>query len=388
MKNITYINAGAGSGKTYTLTELLSEVLGGKKARPDEVILTTFTVKAANDFKEKSKAKLFEKGLFAEANMLDGALIGTIHSVAYSIISKFWYYLGLSPKPQIMTEDDGDVYRAQSLGVLPTNDELDFLKDFAEKFDIKEAMSSIIDYDFWQGHLNAIIGFSTNYEISDYDLSRSRSKAAFESFVNPNAPILPSTEEVGDALKILEEIFDTQKDSDANNKRKETLKELKRRVSRPSFAFYKDLLKLGTAIKATKNHPEIVPINERIALMWQTKDVYNYVAKYIDVIFDLAERWRDQYETFKKERNILDFNDLEKYLLQLLRTPFAAREIGEKYKYVFAYPDKDIRGFQRPCTAFILGRRHKAVNLWLPGLGHITDRCCYKENRRKLIGRM
>ena len=38
MKNITYINAGAGSGKTYNLTELLSDVLGKKKARPDEVM--------------------------------------------------------------------------------------------------------------------------------------------------------------------------------------------------------------------------------------------------------------------------------------------------------------------------------------------------------------
>lgn len=211
MKNITYINAGAGSGKTYNLTELLSDVLGKKKARPDEVILTTFTVKAANDFKEKSKAKLFEKGLFEEANMLDGALIGTIHSVAYSIISKFWYYLGLPPKPQIMTEEDGDVYRAQSLGSLPTKEELDFLKDFAEKFEIKEAMATTVDYDFWQGQLNAIIGFTTNYEIADYAKSIELSKRAFKEFVNPDAPTLPSTDEITEALEILNEIFKPRK---------------------------------------------------------------------------------------------------------------------------------------------------------------------------------
>ncbi|MDE6339725.1 MAG: UvrD-helicase domain-containing protein, partial [Muribaculaceae bacterium] len=239
MNNITYINAGAGSGKTYTLTELLSGALGEKKVRPDEVILTTFTVKAANDFKEKSKAKLFEKGLFEEANMLDGALIGTIHSVAYAIISKFWYFLGLPPKPQIMTEDDGDVYRAQSLGSLPTKAELDFLKEFAEQFEIKDPNSSNIDYDFWQSHLNAIIGFTTNYEISCYDKSRELSKAAFTEFVNPDAPALPTKEEVTEALGILKEIFDLQKESDTNNRRKESLKELNRRASRPSFALYK-----------------------------------------------------------------------------------------------------------------------------------------------------
>ena len=295
MKNITYINAGAGSGKTYTLTEKLFEVLGSKKARPDEVILTTFTVKAANDFKEKAKAKLFEKGLFDEANMLDGALIGTIHSVAYSIISKFWYYLGLPPKPQIMTEDDGDVYRSQSLGNLPTKEELDFLKEFAEKFEIKDGRNVSVDYDFWRGHLNAIIGFTTNYEISTYDRSREVSKGAFAEFVNPNAPALPTPAEVREAIEILKGIFDCQKESAANNNRKETLKELSRRASRPSFALYKELLKLGTSITATKKHPYIARINEKLTLMWQTKEVYDYMARYIDLAFDLAERWRDQY---------------------------------------------------------------------------------------------
>lgn len=346
MKNVTYINAGAGSGKTYNLTELLSEVLGTKQARPDEVILTTFTVKAANDFKEKSKAKLFGKGMFEEANMLDGALIGTIHSVAYSIISRFWYYLGLPPKPQIMTEEDGDVYRAQSLGTLPTKMELDFLKDFAEQFEIKEPMGSMIDYDFWQCHLNAIIGFTTNYEIKDYDKSRERSKAAFRDFVNPDAPALPSRDEVRNVLMTLQGIFDVQRDTPTNDRRKDAVRELMRRASRPTFALYKELSKLGKSIKAAENHPAVAAVNRSLDLMWQSKEVYDRIARYIDLVFTLAERWRDQYEQFKKERNILDFNDLEKYLLTLLRTPFAAREIGAKYRYVFVDEFQDCSPIQ------------------------------------------
>ena len=33
MKNITYINAGAGSGKTYTLTEKMCELITQKKSK-------------------------------------------------------------------------------------------------------------------------------------------------------------------------------------------------------------------------------------------------------------------------------------------------------------------------------------------------------------------
>lgn len=345
MKNVTYINAGAGSGKTHTLTELLSGVLKSGKARPDEVVLTTFTVKAANDFKNKSKATLFEQGLFDEANMLDAALIGTIHGVAYSIISKFWYYLGLPPKPRIMTEDDGNVYRSQSLGSLPTKEELEQLHRFADSFEIKD-VNQAVDYNFWQAHLNAMIGFTTNYEITDYARSRERSKAFYREFVDTDAPALPTEEEVRRALKALKDIFDTQKETATNNNRKEKVKELERRINEAGFGFYKDLLRLGTSIGVVKENPDVALVNDKLYSMWQSKEVCAVVESYIDIMFDLAERWRKQYEIFKKTRKILDFNDLEKYLLQLLHTPFFAQQIGAQYRYVFVDEYQDCSPIQ------------------------------------------
>ena len=68
MKNVTYINAGAGSGKTYRLTKTLTELIEAGNVNPEQVILTTFTIKAANEFKEKAKAFLFEEGMYDEGN--------------------------------------------------------------------------------------------------------------------------------------------------------------------------------------------------------------------------------------------------------------------------------------------------------------------------------
>ena len=67
MKNVTYINAGAGSGKTYRLTETLTNLIKSEKVKPEQVILTTFTTKAANEFKEKAKAFLYDEGLYDAA---------------------------------------------------------------------------------------------------------------------------------------------------------------------------------------------------------------------------------------------------------------------------------------------------------------------------------
>ena len=56
MRNITYITAGAGSGKTYTLTKKLVDFLNKEGGyQPGEIVLTTFTELAASEFKEKAR---------------------------------------------------------------------------------------------------------------------------------------------------------------------------------------------------------------------------------------------------------------------------------------------------------------------------------------------
>ena len=79
MKNITYISAGAGSGKTYKLTHILADSIKDKKVKPEQIIMATFTEKAASELKEKARASLYECGLYDEAIQLDQAMIGTVH---------------------------------------------------------------------------------------------------------------------------------------------------------------------------------------------------------------------------------------------------------------------------------------------------------------------
>ena len=47
-----FISAGAGSGKTYRLTQILHEKLSSGEIRPSGVIATTFTRKAATELRE------------------------------------------------------------------------------------------------------------------------------------------------------------------------------------------------------------------------------------------------------------------------------------------------------------------------------------------------
>ena len=130
MKNIQYINAGAGSGKTTTLTKILSEKLGNGDYKPSEVILTTFTELAASEFREKSRERLYSDNHADVAAELDSATIGTVHSVALNFIKKYWYLIGVSPDMKVMSEDDLQVYISESLGDYVNPDDLDFFRSY------------------------------------------------------------------------------------------------------------------------------------------------------------------------------------------------------------------------------------------------------------------
>ena len=53
MKNTTFVSAGAGSGKTYRLTQDIAQMIIDGKYQAEQIILTTFTEAAAKDLREK-----------------------------------------------------------------------------------------------------------------------------------------------------------------------------------------------------------------------------------------------------------------------------------------------------------------------------------------------
>ena len=76
--NITFISAGAGSGKTYRLTEILFKALHGGEARASGILATTFTKKAASELRERARGALLQKRAWLLASEIGAARIGTV----------------------------------------------------------------------------------------------------------------------------------------------------------------------------------------------------------------------------------------------------------------------------------------------------------------------
>ena len=347
MKNVTYINASAGSGKTYTLTHTLADLISDQKVKPEQVIMTTFTVKAASEMKEEAKKVLYEKGLFEEASRLDQAMIGTIHSVANALINKYWFFLGLSPDMGVMAEEDTQFYTSQSLSDLPTQEELKTLHAFCENFDIQYKYGvgkRGVNYDYWKEDILRVITYTTNYELGSYERSIKESLDYIRQFVRSNIKSDYTKEELTAILNAQKRYAETQRESKKKQDILAEIRSMRRGLSDPTIGWYKRLAKLLNAW--TSCAPEAEEMRDRLAELWHWPLVYQKQEAYIRLLFDLAARWKDRYYSYKKEKNLLDYNDMEKYMRDLLTDEELSKEISMDYRYLFVDEYQDCSPIQ------------------------------------------
>ena len=221
MRNVTYISAGAGSGKTYCLTDKLASILADGKVKGENIMMTTFTELAAGELKRKAKAKLYSKGMVREAEEVDMATIGTIHSVATAFLEKYWYLLGHSPNMNVLNDEDRKFFFSQSLSGILTEEESSFLRDFADTFQMKEKGSSKINRDFWKNPLEKIVDKARLYSIDDLNDSLNVTLAFTAGLRKKSCIVHTEVKCAREDLKSFEEHFKTKdkgKDTDKGRK--------------------------------------------------------------------------------------------------------------------------------------------------------------------------
>ena len=124
------ILAGAGSGKTRVLTYKVAYLIGEKHVSPHNILMVTFTNKAANEMKERIQRLLDNKTIRQKDNDVSYRLpvlpssslpfAGTFHSLCVKILRIDGGAIGLSPNFVIYDEQD----------------QLDAIKDVMKKLDI------------------------------------------------------------------------------------------------------------------------------------------------------------------------------------------------------------------------------------------------------------
>lgn len=117
-----FIQAGAGTGKTFTLTKRiaygLSQESGPLIGDVDRLLTITFTNKAAGELVGRVRAELRAQGLDEESLKIDAAWISTIHSMCRRMLLSHAFDVGIDPGANLLTEDETQALSALALDAL------------------------------------------------------------------------------------------------------------------------------------------------------------------------------------------------------------------------------------------------------------------------------
>ena len=115
MNNIKIIGAGAGTGKTFRLSQEVSDAVLKRGVQPENIIIMTFTRKAASELLSRVGQTLIKNGAPREANLLRQALIGTINGVCGSLLERFAFHAGLAVRQRVITEDEEKMFFSKAM---------------------------------------------------------------------------------------------------------------------------------------------------------------------------------------------------------------------------------------------------------------------------------
>jgi superfamily I DNA/RNA helicase len=332
MGTLQIVRASAGSGKTHDLCTIIAdEVVRGLD--PARVLATTFTRKAAAELKGRIQAQILStEGLqprerIAKAERLELAAIGTVHSVGHQLVTRYALHLGLSPDLEILDEKATDRTLDALLGELSPEPWEDLAR--------LTRMLSISDRP--QALVLELLQLKRGNRIDDHGF-RLQLEASVERLCKIMAPDGPTEDPLGPddlydlAQEALDEIVSLQ---DSTKVTGDAVAKLRGLVSRRTgkWGDFATAIKLKAGTRSGADSA-LQPLREaaaRVLLLPQLHaDIKALVTQIGKRVIELDQRYRE----FKADRGLVDFSDLEVYLLRLLEEPDLAESLAADFSFV------------------------------------------------------
>jgi DNA helicase II / ATP-dependent DNA helicase PcrA len=121
------IIAGPGSGKTYTLVERILYLIEHRQVEPENILVATFTEKAANELVTRISNRLHESNIKFNLNEM---YVGTIHSLCLRILEENREYTRLKKNYILIDQFDQQYMLYQKLNRFLEVDEIETLLNF------------------------------------------------------------------------------------------------------------------------------------------------------------------------------------------------------------------------------------------------------------------
>lgn len=366
------VSASAGSGKTHTMIERVKRLVLQKNVNVNEILCVTFTEKAAAEMREKLKKALSEnvnkeneRHIKNQLVLLPTADISTMHSFCGRLIRTYFFKVGVSPDFAVMDETNSVAMKYECVEqafkeFYDLEDEwfLKLVDRHGGRTDAKLVELVISAYDFCNSEARPdeiMEKYRFNYSPEGFKLLLDKYKGyldgelikireevigALEVFNNYNLPKAISFAESiiadidfvvsNEDVYVVKAFEDYSIRLDFERKIDETVLEYKQIV-----ADCRDRLK-----KLYKRFAKHLSTREKD--VEKLGEWYEHTSHFIDVI----KRFSQIYYNAKRDENVVDFNDLEHFALEILSDGEIRQTVKNKYKYVFVDEYQDTNGVQ------------------------------------------
>lgn len=400
------ISAAAGSGKTAVLVERIIRLVLSREAQIHKLLIVTYTNAAASEMRgriEAALAKAIEENesdaayLNEQIKLLNRASIKTFHAFCLDIIRSNFQKIDCDPSFKLMGDPERIILVRQAISEV-----------FEDQYEKKDpAFLNLVEA--YSGNRNderlIEMVLSLHSFIQSQPYPSKWLDTCVEAYSDESHPLRGEwiellralfVERLSNAIDLLGEATMLCMAPNGPSAYLPTLERDIRGLERLLEAS-DDFVKFGEAVTAfkfdriasiKKNEKElydadlIVEVKDNIRDKIVKKQVFESIRKFFD--YKSADRYEDEintlkenveqlcvltlafsnrYKQLKKKRNVMDFNDLEHFAIEILDDEDVAGQIKAKFDYIFVDEYQDSSGIQE----HIVGSICKCDNVFMVG---------------------
>ena len=322
-ENIKIVTAGAGSGKTYRLATEVLQAIQQKEARPEGILLTTFTRKAAAELEERVRVRLLEQGAWEEAQRIRQAWIGTIDSVCLRIIQEYAFEAGQSPEIAVFGAGEDLIEFNRALSDSVTDEELEQLESLSKSLSIENPYDRNRD---WRSIVKDVADAARANRIDAEKLPAFAQKSIEGYLRLLQKPVTSETkldkellDQLNSACSALEKNFSSGLDATQKTQQSlQTIRRLRGRLTSSNGLPWADWASLSKLDAGAKSAAAIAGLNAAAACHCEHPRLHDEIRAFTALIFKIASASLSCYQERKRLAGLLDFIDLEELCLTLL----------------------------------------------------------------------
>jgi ATP-dependent helicase/nuclease subunit A len=408
------VSAAAGSGKTAVLVERIIRMIteGEEPLRIDQLLVMTFTKAAADEMRERILKAVDEKlmehpdntHLQMQAAMIPYAQITTIHSFCLGLIREHYNKLTIDPAFRVGDEGELILLRADVMKEM-LEDYYEAadprFEQFVETYATGKTDHGIEDYimqvytfsqsnpwpEVWLEHCRAELLASDMEQMMETDWMKflmadaalqiselaEQIKRAAEVCEEENGPEAYLPMMISD-LRLLNRLLEATDYETLNQELKQVAFDRLASIRKKEIDQEKKAYVTGVRDRVKKAVSKLSDLysfespDEVLSDIQGTKEA-------VAMLLDLAGEYARRYQEKKQEKNLVDFNDLEHYALEILlkqeddqRIPSdAADELSKQFEEILVDEYQDSNDVQEALISSISRERFGTPNVFMVG---------------------